>query len=152
MRHDRTRIASTALFMGLWAALVGSPATCQESAETRLQTAIYKQQVEGDVRGAIELLRRIASERTTDRTVVARALLQLGLAHELLERRIVGWSATIPTRKSWRARPARGWPCSRPRRQRRVRAPTASPPACSASTGRAGLVPEPSPPMGANSH
>lgn len=78
----RAPLVSTLVALALlWApgALCG-----QQSAEARLQAAIYKQQVEGDVRGAIALFGRIATEDGGNRRVAAQALLHLGLAYETL--------------------------------------------------------------------
>jgi len=58
--------------------------SAQESAQQLLQSALYKQQVEGDLDGAIELFASITERPGQDRAIVARALLQLGLAYETL--------------------------------------------------------------------
>src|SRR5262245_34289931 len=52
--------------------------------ELEYRAALHKQQVEGDLGGAIELYKSIASSKTADRTVKARALLQLGACYEKL--------------------------------------------------------------------
>jgi Tol biopolymer transport system component len=58
--------------------------SAQESADDMLQSALYKQEVEGDLEGAIELFSSIAEDYADDRAAAARALLQLGLAYETL--------------------------------------------------------------------
>ena len=50
--------------------------------ETRFRDALRKQQVEGDLNGAIEIYREIAASSTANRALKARALLQLGTSLE----------------------------------------------------------------------
>jgi Tol biopolymer transport system component len=62
----------------LWCAELSA----QQSAADALQSALYKQQVEGDLEGAISLYAMIAVDHAGDRAIAARALLQMGLAYE----------------------------------------------------------------------
>src|SRR5262245_32790711 len=55
--------------------------------EVRLREALHKEQVEGDLAGAIKLYDRIAADRQTPRPVAAQALLSLGRCHEKLGNR-----------------------------------------------------------------
>jgi WD40-like Beta Propeller Repeat len=66
------------------ALLVGSHVAAQRVSETELlfREALHKQQVEGDLGGAIKLYQRIVSSPTAARAVVAKALLQLGDCYE----------------------------------------------------------------------
>lgn len=64
--------------------LLVRPVRGQEAAEEMLQSALYKQQVEGDLQGAIELFAAIVENHAEERAVAARALLQLGFAYETL--------------------------------------------------------------------
>src|SRR5262245_41746639 len=55
--------------------------------EVRLREALHKEQVEGDLAGAIKLYDRIAADRQTPRPVAAQALFSLGRCHERLGNR-----------------------------------------------------------------
>jgi len=50
--------------------------------ELRFQDALRKQQVEGDLDGAIKLYQSIITSKTTEQVVLAKALLQLAIAYE----------------------------------------------------------------------
>ena len=81
--NTRTRLVMLlAMVCVLAAPLLGQPA--QHTPEERLQSALYTQQIEGDLGGAIEMLRALVDEFPEHRAVAARALVQLGLAHETL--------------------------------------------------------------------
>lgn len=64
--------------------LPAAPLLGQQTPEELLQSALYKQQIEGDLGGAIEILRALVNDFPEHRAVAARALVQLGLAHETL--------------------------------------------------------------------
>lgn len=64
-------------------ALLASPMPAlAQNAHDLLQQALRKERVEGDLPAAIALYRRIVAEHPEERTVVARALVGLGRAHE----------------------------------------------------------------------
>jgi hypothetical protein len=54
------------------------------NAEQQLQAAIHKEEVTGDLRGAIELYKSISAQSGGDRTVAATALLRMGECQEKL--------------------------------------------------------------------
>ena len=64
--------------------LPAAPLLGQQTPEELLQSALYKQQIEGDLGGAIEILRALVNDFSEHRAVAARALVQLGLAHETM--------------------------------------------------------------------
>src|SRR5262245_889251 len=70
-------------------AIAGAAARAQREAEpdVRLREALHKEQVEGDLAGAIKLYERIAADQKTPRAVAAQALLNLGRCHERLGNR-----------------------------------------------------------------
>src|SRR4029450_6606334 len=67
---------------------VVSPAMAQKVSESELlyREALHKQQVEGDLASAIKLYQNLASSKTADRAVKAKALLQLAACYEALGR------------------------------------------------------------------
>jgi Tol biopolymer transport system component len=74
------RILSIAVAVALGAGLALTQAP--RSAEVQLKAAEHKQQVEGDLKGAIEQYRKLAQGR--DRTVAAKALVRMGECYEKL--------------------------------------------------------------------
>ncbi|HMF94778.1 MAG TPA: hypothetical protein VKE96_10810 [Vicinamibacterales bacterium] len=70
-------------------AIAGAAARAQREAEpdVRLREALHKEQVEGDLAGAIKLYERIAADHQTPRPVAAQALFSLGRCHEKLGNR-----------------------------------------------------------------
>ena len=67
------------------AVLVMAPSRAAQQvseAELQFREAMHKQEVEGDLGGAIKLYQRIASTRNGNRAIVAKALLQLGDCYE----------------------------------------------------------------------
>src|SRR5262245_61946265 len=70
-------------------AIAGAAARAQREAEpdVRLREALHKEQVEGDLAGAIKLYERIAADQKTPRAVAAQALLNLGRCHEKIGNR-----------------------------------------------------------------
>jgi tetratricopeptide (TPR) repeat protein len=56
----------------------------EESPEVQLRAAMHMELVEGELRGAIDLYQRVASNPNAPRATVARALLQIGLCYEKL--------------------------------------------------------------------
>lgn len=73
-------IAAFALTLTL---LCGGPLLAQ-SGNDLYQQALVKERAEGDVEGAIELYQRIAREYAADRSLAAKALVQMGLCYEKL--------------------------------------------------------------------
>ncbi len=71
-------LALAPLLLAAWSA----PA--QQSAEHLLQSALYKEEVEGDLVSAIQIYQSIVEGFPDDRSVAARALVQLGQCHEKL--------------------------------------------------------------------
>jgi hypothetical protein len=69
---------------GIALALAAAPNDVQENpgAEAQLQAAINKETVEGDLKGAIELYRKLAD--SDDHAVAAKALVRMGQCHEKL--------------------------------------------------------------------
>src|ERR1051325_5276211 len=55
-----------------------------QNAADLLQKGLRKEQVEGDIKGAIELYRQVAGECASSRSLAAQALVQLGKAYEKL--------------------------------------------------------------------
>jgi Tol biopolymer transport system component len=55
-----------------------------QSPDVQLKAAEHKELVEGDLKGAIELYRKVVSHPDASRDAVARALLQIGLCYEKL--------------------------------------------------------------------
>jgi Tol biopolymer transport system component len=64
------------------ALLLGGPQS--DRPDQQLQSAINKEVVEGDLKGAIELYKKIAAQPGAGRTTVATALLRMGQCHEKL--------------------------------------------------------------------
>ena len=60
------------------------PAVSQQTPEELLQSALYKQQIEGDLEGAAKILGAIVEDFGQHRVIAARALVQLGRIHETL--------------------------------------------------------------------
>ena len=56
----------------------------QVSAEVELRAAMHKEQVEGDLKGAIEAYRRIVAKHSGNRSIAAQAMLQMAQCHEKL--------------------------------------------------------------------
>jgi Tol biopolymer transport system component len=56
----------------------------QDSAVVQWKAAMHKEQVEGDLKGAIEAYRKIIARQGKDRAVVAKAMLQMAQCHEKL--------------------------------------------------------------------
>ena len=63
---------------------LAAPAVGQQTPGELLQSALYKQQVEGDLEGAVTILEGLIEDFGQHREIAARALVQLGLAHETL--------------------------------------------------------------------
>ena len=63
---------------------LATPAVGQQTPGELLQSALYKQQVEGDLQGAVTILEGLIEDFGQHREIAARALVQLGLAHETL--------------------------------------------------------------------
>ena len=65
---------------------IGVPVTAQRVSESELllREALHKQQVQGDLPGAIKIYQQIVSTRNGDRSVTARALLELAGCYEKL--------------------------------------------------------------------
>src|SRR5262245_13719255 len=70
-------------------AIAGAATRAQREAgpDVRLSEALHKEQVDGDLAGAIKLYERIAADRQTPRAVAAQALLSLGRCYEKLGNR-----------------------------------------------------------------
>jgi Tol biopolymer transport system component len=60
------------------------PANGQQTPEELYQSALYKQQVEGDLQGAIQILQTLVEDFADHREVAASALVLLGHLHETL--------------------------------------------------------------------
>ena len=63
---------------------LAAPAVGQQTPGELLQSALYKQQVEGDLQGAVTILEGLIEDFGQNREIAARALVQLGRAHETL--------------------------------------------------------------------
>jgi len=61
-----------------------SQAQVSRSAEVQLKAALHKEQVEGDLKGAIEQYKKIVAQPGAGRATVATALLRMGQCHEKL--------------------------------------------------------------------
>lgn len=64
--------------------LTAALAFAQASPEVQLKAAMHKEQVEGDLKGAIEAYRKIAAQAGQNREIAARALFQVGQCQEKL--------------------------------------------------------------------
>ena len=64
--------------------LFATSATAQQTPAELLQSALYKQQIEGDLEGAAEILKSLIDNFPQHRDIAARALVQLGRVHETL--------------------------------------------------------------------
>jgi len=60
------------------------PGYGQQSAEQLFQSGLYKEEVEGDLHGAIQIHESILKEFPGNRSITAKALLQMGLCYEKL--------------------------------------------------------------------
>lgn len=63
---------------------VALPGNAQQSAEQLFQSGLYKEEVEGDLRGAVQIYENILKDFPDNRSVAAKALLQMGLCYEKL--------------------------------------------------------------------
>ena len=63
---------------------LAAPAVGQQTPGELLQSALYKQQVEGDLEGAVTILEGLIEDFGQHREIAARALVQIGLAHAKL--------------------------------------------------------------------
>src|SRR5688572_3315082 len=85
MRRKRTQwLLTTAVAVLLVTTTCFMAAQRATDPETRFRDALHKQQVEGDLNGAIEIYREIAASGTASRALKARALLQLATSLETL--------------------------------------------------------------------
>jgi Tol biopolymer transport system component len=81
MKNLLSLAALVALLVGyVSAASVGA----QTSPEGLLESGVYKEEVEGDLEGAIEIFEKIIKDFSDNRAVAARALLHLGSSYEKL--------------------------------------------------------------------
>ncbi|MCJ7629712.1 MAG: tetratricopeptide repeat protein, partial [Longimicrobiales bacterium] len=64
--------------------LFAAPVGGQQTPEELLQSALYKQQVEGDLEGAVEILQTLIDDFAEHREIAASALVLLGRVHETL--------------------------------------------------------------------
>lgn len=70
--------------LSLLLAIGTSVLAAEPSGHDLMQKALRKERVEGDLKGAIELYRQIATDHAADRPLAAQALLQLGRSYEHL--------------------------------------------------------------------
>ena len=63
---------------------LAAPAVGQQTPGELLQSALYKQQVEGDLEGAVKIFEGLAEDFPQRREIAARALVQLGQAYETM--------------------------------------------------------------------
>jgi len=85
MNKHGVRILMLAAAAALWLAFVpAATAQSQERAEVALKAAIDKEVVDGDLKGAIELYKKIAAQPGAGRATLATALLRMGQCHEKL--------------------------------------------------------------------
>ncbi len=80
MRKIRNTLVA-ALVLTLMTSLL---ATAQSNPEELLQSAVYKEEVEGDLEAAIDLFEQIIKTSSQNRVVAAQALLHLGSSFEKL--------------------------------------------------------------------
>ncbi|HSH75255.1 MAG TPA: tetratricopeptide repeat protein, partial [Longimicrobiales bacterium] len=80
MKTPRLRLAGLIL---LALSLAAPPAGAQ-SGEQLFQRALVLERSNGEVREAIQIYERITRDFASDRALAARALLRLGMAHEIL--------------------------------------------------------------------
>jgi len=85
MNKHAVRILMLAAAAALWLAFIpAATAQSQDRAEVALKAAIDKEVVDGDLKGAIELYKKIAAQPGAGRATVATALLRMGQCHEKL--------------------------------------------------------------------
>src|SRR5262249_4080244 len=82
-KAERFTIGAIAVLL-LMTSLVAAQSVSQ--GELQFREALHKQQVEGDLNGAINLYQAIVSSKTADKVVRAKALLQLAMAYDTLGR------------------------------------------------------------------
>lgn len=80
---NRVRIA-LALLLALSPAAEARAQTGAQTGAQLLEQGLRKEQVDGDVRGAIAIYQNILARHTTDRALAAKALVRLGAAYEKL--------------------------------------------------------------------
>lgn len=85
-RTNRCRIATWVIVLTVMVLAMATPAQVQNNheAEILLQEAKHRALVDGDLEQAIELCRKIVSEYSSNRAVVAKALVQMGQCYEKL--------------------------------------------------------------------
>jgi Tol biopolymer transport system component len=81
--EETMRTISVAAFV-LALLLTGADRAVAQAGHDLFQQALVKERADGDLRGAIAIYERIAREYATDRTLAAKALVQLGRCHEKL--------------------------------------------------------------------
>ncbi|OGD14664.1 MAG: hypothetical protein A2V76_08610 [Candidatus Aminicenantes bacterium RBG_16_63_14] len=89
-----------------------------DQAELALKAAIKTEIVDGNLKGAIELYKKIAALPGAGRATVATALLRMGQCHEKLgdadlreaRKAMSKWYGSMPIRPGRPPRPAPGWP------------------------------------------
>src|SRR6186997_368043 len=73
----------TNIILSMVCGFLATTAVAQNGADL-LQKALRKEQIEGDLKGSIELYRQIATEKSSSRALAAQALILLGKAYEKL--------------------------------------------------------------------
>jgi len=83
MSYRRLAVSLTVLAVTAFASASSAWAQ-QRSAEVALEEAMHVEQVEGDLQRAITLYQRILTDRSSNRTVAAKAQLHIGICYETL--------------------------------------------------------------------
>lgn len=83
----RTRTTVITVLALLMAPAAGWTQQARQSSADLLQTALYEQEVRGDLESAVRLYKRILADHADDRPIAARALVELATAYETLGNR-----------------------------------------------------------------
>jgi Tol biopolymer transport system component len=84
MKRQLTEPILMAAIAALFLMITSVAAQNVSEAERQYREALHKQQVEGDLNGAVKIYQSLVAAKTTDRVMKAKALLQLATANETL--------------------------------------------------------------------
>lgn len=84
MRQKRIFVRALGIILVAFPLLLQQEALPQQSAEQLYEAALLKKNADGDLDGAIEIFRQILARFPEERTVAAKAQLQIGMCYEKL--------------------------------------------------------------------
>jgi hypothetical protein len=101
---------------GIMLLLCAAPIAMAQSGQDLYQQGLAKEQIEGDITGAIQIYQRIVRDFAAHKPLAAKTLVQLGGAYEKLGQVLRSsttnkFSASIPIRPRWPLKPGGGWLC-----------------------------------------